>query len=288
MKREMERINNMNKQTAIRKATGTLAVMMLLGTSTGFAGGMPMVEIEEISSYVIEMEDVVEDGIEKDINTIEKEDTLDVIEEMGEVETVDNVLDATRKVIIGITGIETYKKDGITMVPLRQIMEEQLDLEVNWVQETRTVEIGKTPTMITVTIGEDTYSTKDSVNQPLPTETEIVNGVTYVAVDFFKLALGVDVEEFTEVIIKEVLEKDGISILIEGIQEGESSQMETILHITEETEIMNAIGDEVDKEELKAGTSIRVVMSEAMTMSLPPQGQAITIIVEDVLESVEQ
>jgi len=76
--------------------------------------------------------------------------------------------------------------------------------------------------------------------------------------------------------------EDGkMSILINGYQSG------IMLHLSGETKITDAAGKELKAEDLKLGMEVEATHPQFMTMSLPPQTSALTIVVKGSLESQE-
>ena len=80
-----------------------------------------------------------------------------------------------------LKGIRGYKKDEVTMLPLRAISE-ALGYEVGWDNSTKTVLIGKA---ISLSIGKDAYNFAKMVPIKLGTSPELKNGSTYVPLEFF-------------------------------------------------------------------------------------------------------
>ena len=83
-----------------------------------------------------------------------------IVEEDEEVEE-SNKGEVLNKIVINEKEItlekELYSKDGMIMIPLRQIAEE-LGYEVTWNNESRTAELTKEAQWTAVTIGEDNYN----------------------------------------------------------------------------------------------------------------------------------
>lgn len=208
-----------------------------------------------------------------------------------EVELI-NVEDQEEKVIeINLEGVETYKKGDTVMVPLREVAENQLGLKVTWKNEDRSVEIGQGPQWTSVKIGENSYFFARIAPFKLSQAPEIKEGLTYVPVEFFTEVLRYDtsIDEETNPIeenildgfIKDIDNLDGRKTIFVAGNENTKTIDEIVLHVSEDTVIVDKEGNVVLFEDLKVGTKIKTVLPEIMTMSLPPQGAAVKIIVED-------
>lgn len=190
-----------------------------------------------------------------------------------------------------LEGVETYKKGNTEMVPLRQVAEEKLGLKVLWKNEDRSVEVGEGPQWTSVKIGENSYFYGRTAPFKLSQAPEIKDGLTYVPVEFFTEVLrynissddedSQDEERILDGFIKEVNREDGGKSLLVAGNEWTKGVDEILLHVSDGTVIVDKDGKSVSFDDLRAGTKIKAVLPEIMTMSLPPQGAAIKIIVED-------
>lgn len=183
-----------------------------------------------------------------------------------------------------LEGIEGYKKGNIEMVPLREVAEERLGLKVAWKAEDRSVEIGEGPQWTSIKIGENSYFFARIAPFKLSQAPELKDGLTYVPVEFFtevlRYELEVEEEHILDGFIKEIRNEDQMTgILVEANDSNEFVD-EIFLHVSDDTVIVNEDDELVSFEDLKVGTKIKTVLPEIMTMSLPPQGAAIKIIVE--------
>lgn len=127
----------------------------------------------------------------------EIEESEEVVEEADEeVEDKQAKIQALDKIIINDKEIsldkELYSKDGIIMIPLRQISE-ALGYEVTWNNETRTSELTKGAQWTAVTLGEDNYNFAKMLVK-LGSAPEINGGSTFVPFTFLEEVLKVNVE----------------------------------------------------------------------------------------------
>lgn len=80
----------------------------------------------------------------------------------------------------------------VIMVPLRQLAE-KLGYQVKWITDTRTVELTKDDYLISLTIGEESYTLKGRpIN--LGIAPELTNSTTYVPIEFLQSIMGIDLE----------------------------------------------------------------------------------------------
>lgn len=181
---------------------------------------------------------------------------------------MDNVLD--------LTNVETYEKDGTTMVALRKVAEGILGLDIKWIGETRTVEIGSGPQWTTVTIGENAYFHQRVAPFPLSQAPEIKDSRTFVPEEFFTEVLNYQIrpeEMILSGFVKEIVKTEELtSILVAG--DKDSVQDEIMFHISEDTVIEDKDGKEFKFEDIKKGNKLEVLIPEILTLSLPPQGTA--------------
>ena len=78
----------------------------------------------------------------------------------------------------GYLPLNTLLVEGNTYIPLRAICE-KLGFEVNWVAESRTVELVKLPLFITFSVDEDGYTFAKTAPMKLGSAPVIVNDRTY-------------------------------------------------------------------------------------------------------------
>ncbi|MBQ4110958.1 MAG: hypothetical protein IJC74_08760 [Clostridia bacterium] len=193
------------------------------------------------------------------------EDTIELIS--AEEVTMEDTL----PVINGmrIAGIETVEADGITMLPLRAVAE-GLGYTVNWIDESRTIELTQGAQFITFSIDADSYAFSRRAPIELGTVPKLIGEFTYVPLNFIDEILGGCYQkaedgtwEFETLSVVDVtkINEDG-SLTVNDIARGE-----VIVKIAEETEFSG----EAKFEDIKEGMTISVSYSDAMTMSIPPQ-----------------
>lgn len=183
--------------------------------------------------------------------------------------------------ILDLSQVETYYKDGTKMVPLRQVAEGILGLDVKWINETKSVEVGSGPQWTSLTIGENSYFFARVAPFKLSQAPEITNSLTYVPVEFFSEVLRYEVAEtgFIDGFIKAIEEFNGKDRFLIAGNENNTGVNEILLSITEETVVVDKNGNDFDVENLKVGTKLIAILPEIMTLSLPPQGAAVKFIV---------
>ncbi len=168
-------------------------------------------------------------------------------------------------------------KEG--MYPIRQVAE-ALGYTVNWIDETRTVEIIRGAQYITMTIGEDLYTFSRRAPEALGAAPVIMEDRTYVPQAFLEGYLQAfptfyengtcDIVQASVVTVT-AIDENG-SLTVEDAVRGE-----VVVHIGEETEIL-AGGEAAEAAQIEVGMTVSVLYGDAMTMSLPPQTTAKKII----------
>ena len=168
-----------------------------------------------------------------------------------------------------IAGIKTVEEDGIAMLPLRMVAE-GLGYTVNWIDESRTIELIQGAQFITFSIDTDSYAFSRRAPQQLGTAPKLIGELTYVPLNFVDEILGGYYQKFDDgtweietlsVVDVTKVNEDG-SLTVNDIARGE-----VIVKIAEETEFAG----EAKFEDIKEGMTISVSYSDAMTMSIPPQ-----------------
>lgn len=191
--------------------------------------------------------------------------------------------------IVDLSSVETYDKDGTKMVPLRQVAEDMLGLDVKWINETRSVEIGSGPQWTSIKIGENSYFFARIAPFKLSQAPEIKDDLTYVPVEFFSKVLRYEIKSEIDTpeeiilsgFIKAIENLDGNNRILVAGDEKTTGIDEILLYITDETIVVDKDGNEFKVENLKVGTKVKSVLPEIMTLSLPAQGTAVKIIVEN-------
>ena len=182
---------------------------------------------------------------------------------------MDNILD--------LTNVETYEKDGTTMVALRKVAEGILGLDVKWIGETRTVEIGSGPQWTSITIGKNAYFHQRVAHFPLSQAPELKNSTTYVPIEFFTEVLNYQIrpeEMILSGFLKDIVKTDKLTSILVAGDEDSKFQDEVMFHISEDTIIEDKDGKGFKLEDLRIGNKLEVLIPEILTLSIPPQGTA--------------
>lgn len=181
-------------------------------------------------------------------------------------------------------------EEGTIMIPLRTISE-ALGYEVKWNMEKRVIELTKGAHFITAKAEEDYYTFGKMAPMKLGTASELLEGRTYVPLNFVNDVLRIDgqVDETgvitisseketyikkTGTINKVISREKTNQILIGDMTDG------IILNITDQTEITTKDNEKLTFEDLKEGMEIEAFHDLIMTMSLPPISNAQKIIVK--------
>lgn len=177
---------------------------------------------------------------------------------------------------------------GEKMIPLRGICEE-LGFEVNWQEESRTIEIVKLPIYITCSPDFDGYAFSKMAHQPLGKAPVLVEGTTYVPTGFVSEILGGTIDTSDDIKItygeevqqenESVQEAPVASVYATEISEDSLTVMdfvygEVIVNVTEDTQIVNSEGKAVKLADIDTSMQLNVTYGETMTMSLPPMTTA--------------
>lgn len=173
--------------------------------------------------------------------------------------------------------VQPMEIDGITMVPLRATLE-KMGYKVTWNEETKSVEMNKGPKWTSITIGKNAYFKNRMAPQELSLDPVIKDGRTLVPIEFFTEILDINVScenmviTFTEeepVIIigyvKDIVknEKGDLTFTVNDDLEIDDYMNSTVIHTIKDNTIFNT--------SLEEGKAVKVVVSRAMTLSLPPQ-----------------
>lgn len=190
---------------------------------------------------------------------------------------------------------------GDKMIPLRGVCEE-LGFEVNWIEESRAIEIVKMPIFITCSPDFDGYAFSRMAHQPLGTAPILVDGTTYVPASFVSDILGGTIDTSNDIAITYGQEKEEgetapeaaaptASVYATEIGEDSLTVMdfvygEVIVNVTEDTEIVDSEGKEIKLSDIDSSMQLNVTYGETMTMSLPPMTTASKIEVTGELAKV--
>lgn len=178
---------------------------------------------------------------------------------------------------------------GDKMIPLRGVCEE-LGFEVNWIEESRAIEIVKMPIFITCSPDFDGYAFSKMAHQPLGTAPILVDGTTYVPVSFVSDILGGTIDTSKDISITYGQEKEEEEAAPEALAptasvyatqiSGNSLTVmdfvygEVIVNVTEDTKITDSEGKEIKLSDIDSSMQLNVTYGETMTMSLPPMTTA--------------
>ena len=188
-------------------------------------------------------------------------------------------------------------EDGTVMIPLRAVCEE-LGFTVNWIDESRTIEIIKGAVYITCSPDFDGYAFSRMAHQPLGKAPMLIDGTTYVPSDFIGEILGGRVypwmEPYSILVPPDVSgEYFNPTVSVYATQVGENTlsvvdfeRGEVLLKISEETEITDAQGNKIALSDIDTSMQLEVVYGDTMTMSIPAQINAMKITVKEELANV--
>lgn len=194
-------------------------------------------------------------------------------------------------------------ESGEKMIPLRGICEE-LGFEVNWQEESRTIEIVKLPIYITCSPDFDGYAFSRMAHQPLGTNPVLLEGTTYVPAAFVSEILGGTIESENDIKITYGQEESEDAPVVEeapiasvyATEIGEDSLTvmdfvygEVIVTVSEETEIVDFEGKKIALSDIDPTMQLNVTYGDAMTMSLPPMTNAEKIeVTNEVAKTIVQ
>ncbi len=186
-------------------------------------------------------------------------------------------------------------QDDKVMIPLRAVCE-ALDFEVKWDGEAEKIELVNLPLYITCTPYTDGYTFAKTAPMKLGTAPIMVNDTTYVPANFISEILegsydvnsdgininwGNDEEEnknadaAVSVYIKEKTD--------EGLLVEDFNMVEIRITVTNETVIKDETGKTLTVDELDESKQLKIKLSDAMTLSLPPMSRALEIVQTDEL-----
>ncbi len=188
---------------------------------------------------------------------------------------------------VPVENAEVFKTDsGVIYVPVRKICE-ALNMEVLWDGENEIITLVKLPVYITFSPNGDGYTFAKTAPMLLGNAPILKNDTTYVPVNFIdeilqaeyeisedgKINIKYDVDNsvIVEVVVGEDLDENQIMVF------DAEKNSEVVLNITEETVIVDENGAKVEADKIVEGMFVRVEYSEAMTMSIPPMTNAISI-----------
>lgn len=202
------------------------------------------------------------------------------------------------------TSIETQVIDGTTFIPVRAAAD-ALGFQVDWNGEIKRVALSKGAMYVTFTIGVNGYTFAKTAPMPLSHEPIIIDNYAYVPFDILTdiMALNpVETEAGVEITLVDdaVLSDDAVSVednidedtateekvaeeaIISEINDDsilivDGTRGDVVLNIYEDSEIVDSDGNAISIDDLKVGDYIEVVYGDAMTMSIPPINNPISI-----------
>lgn len=210
------------------------------------------------------------------------EDKL-IVEEDQIVSIMDGAIEVNENVEMYYNDVlvesELKAKDinGKTMIPLSTVLN-AMEYEVKWVPETRSIEIMKGAQWTSITIDKNMYFRNKMAPWTLSSAPVIVEGRTYVPVEFMVdiLGKGLQVEDrnlkfndndfaIHQGFVKEIThdETGTMTITIEKVKGSEDMMDWTVIHTSKAYTHY--------QKEVIVGDSIKVVSSMMMTMSIPGQ-----------------
>lgn len=196
------------------------------------------------------------------------------------------------KEILNLKDISYHEEEGVKFYPIRPILEKE-GFKVIWGQADKSVEVQKGPRFTKIYLGKNAYSKNKMAARELSREPIVINGLTYVPVDFFEEILDYEIteEELTEPEKPVEVKFTGYvrrlgenSLLVSETKDNKLAFDELILNISDETEIVNNKGEKV---KLEPGNKIEANISQQIAMSNPAQSFASKIVVIDKSVSFE-
>ncbi len=203
-----------------------------------------------------------------------------------------------------LSELNVYEDDGTYMIPVRKVSE-RLGYEISWNNELKQVNIVKDLNSCSLKNGE-VYYFKGKEPIKLSKAPETKGGVTYVPLEFFSAILKEQIivtgsnlglyKTEVNVIEKETLDMEGYvkSITVDEDRktlslsiDNERSEMpisQLILHVVDDTEILDDSDKKIKFEDIKVGDRLEFVTPRYMTMSLPAQTTAKKIIRKEFVE----
>ena len=178
--------------------------------------------------------------------------------------------------------------DGTFMIPLRAVCEE-LGFTVNWIEESRTIELIKGALYITCSPDADGYAFSRRAHQPLGKAPMLVDGTTYVPAEFISEILYGRLYPWDTpyaILVPHdpalLAGPEAVSVYATEIGENTVTVVdftigEVILNITEDTEILDAEGKELALADIDSAMQLEVVYDDAMTASIPARTNAVKI-----------
>lgn len=207
------------------------------------------------------------------------------------------------------TSINTQVIDETTFIPVRAVAD-ALGFQVDWNGEIKRVALSKGAVYITFTIGVNGYTFAKTAPMPLSHEPVIIDDYAYVPFDILTDIMSlspVETQNGYEITLvdqdiaveDEVLSDDAVSVEdTDTIEEEKTAQQaiiaeinddsilivdetrgDVVLNIYQDSSIIDKDGNTVAFADLNVGDYIQVVYGDAMTMSIPPINNPVSITV---------
>lgn len=184
-----------------------------------------------------------------------------------------------------IENSSVIEENGIEYIGVRPVAE-ALGLNVEWINETKTVVVSNEgPLYITFSIGTNGYTFAKTAPMPLSGAPIIVNSSAYVPVDIVTDLLAFEVKEDGDVlnIIADVENKNYNGVVKEVSDDeilfNDTVKGEVRLNKSENVKVTDTEGNTVDIDTITVDTKLMVEYGEAMTMSIPPLNNPVSIVV---------
>lgn len=213
-----------------------------------------------------------------------------ISEEPATLETIEENISANVPVEPFIT--EYAVIDGITMLPLRAVAE-HFGYAVEWDHESQSVTLTKGAVYVIFSINENAYAFSRMAPQTLEAAPTLVNNeTTYVPESFFTKLLNLNTraaEDKLEVVAPRIVTVLSMDTENKTITVMDDFYGEVVVNITDET----VVGDGAVAFYASEGTLIEIEYANFMTMSIPPQTNAVAIdfinlpVDEEVAEGTE-
>ena len=193
---------------------------------------------------------------------------------------------------------QIVEHNDVTMIPLRAVCE-NLGFTVNWIHESRTIELVKMPIYITCSPDRDGYTFSKTAPQLLGVAPQLIDDSTYVPTNFINEILQGEISEengniyinygeeevavpvVSGTVCDMIFEDENLIKLVIG--EKDLPDTQTILNLSEEmAKIATELGIEV-------GSVISAEVEDLATLSIPPQmiPVSLELVEADVSESTE-
>ncbi len=190
-----------------------------------------------------------------------------------------------------IENSSVIEESGNTYISVRPVAE-ALGLNVEWIGETKTVVLSNGgPLYITFSIGENGYTFSKTAPMPLSSAPIVVNSTSYIPVDVITDLLSYEVEydgnilniktdeEATDKIAAEGFTGIVTEVSDEEILFNDSVKGEVRLNKSDNVKVTDLNGNTVDIDSITVDTKLVVEYGEAMTMSIPPFNNPVSIVV---------